>query len=147
MSDKPKKRKVLAYVTKENNLLVFKHTDFPDAGVQVPAGSIEEGEEPINAALREVYEESGLRNVSVVNFLGVYEYDMVPYREEIQIRYVYHLKLNEPAEEKWRHYETHPDSGGEPISFDFYWVKLDTTNINLAGGQGEMLHKLVKTKQ
>ena len=40
------KRKVLAYITKgqEPNLelLVFEHKDFPEAGLQVPAGTIEE---------------------------------------------------------------------------------------------------------
>ena len=44
--------KVLAYVTRGDELLVFRHRDFPAAGLQVPAGAIEEGEDPQDAALR-----------------------------------------------------------------------------------------------
>ncbi|HLE30393.1 MAG TPA: NUDIX domain-containing protein, partial [Anaerolineales bacterium] len=58
------KHKVLAYITRRRNgrtqLLVFTHRDFPEAGVQVPAGTVEP-DEPVEAALfREVHEESGL---------------------------------------------------------------------------------------
>ena len=34
------KRKVLAYVTRGDELLVFRHRDFPEAGLQVPAGTM-----------------------------------------------------------------------------------------------------------
>ena len=46
--------KVLAYVTRLRNgdveLLVFDHRDAPEAGIQVPAGTIEPGESPDVAA-------------------------------------------------------------------------------------------------
>jgi len=49
-------QKVLAYVTWGDKLLVFSHPDFPEAGIQVPAGTIEPGEEPEAAVLREAFE-------------------------------------------------------------------------------------------
>ncbi len=41
-------------------ILVFEHRDFPEAGVQVPAGGIEAGETVEQAALRELHEETGV---------------------------------------------------------------------------------------
>ena len=97
------KRKVLAYVARGDELLVFRHRDFPDAGLQVPAGTIEVGEDPQDAALREVREESGLTDVRVVGFLGRYLYDAALHRGEVHDRYVYHLQLGVyPTIRSWR---------------------------------------------
>lgn len=41
-------------------LLVFEHAGMPEAGLQVPGGTIEQGETPLQAVAREVLEESGL---------------------------------------------------------------------------------------
>ena len=47
--------KVLAYIVRGDELLVFRHRDYPEAGLQVPAGTIEQGECSRSAVLREVY--------------------------------------------------------------------------------------------
>jgi 8-oxo-dGTP pyrophosphatase MutT (NUDIX family) len=53
--------KVTAFVTRSGpggtELLLFEH---PHAGIQIPAGTVEEGEDPRQAVLREVCEETGL---------------------------------------------------------------------------------------
>ncbi len=41
-------------------LLVFEHAGIPEAGLQVPGGTVEVGETPLQAVAREVLEESGL---------------------------------------------------------------------------------------
>ncbi len=52
--------KVLAYITRGRDLLVFEHAGMPEAGLQVPAGTVEP-DEPLDDALwREIAEESGL---------------------------------------------------------------------------------------
>lgn len=38
-------KKVYAYLTYGRQLLVFKHTDYPEAGLQVPGGTVETGED------------------------------------------------------------------------------------------------------
>jgi len=55
------REKVLVYVTRGEELLVLEHTaDYPDAGIQVPAGGVDPGESPEEAATRELFEETGL---------------------------------------------------------------------------------------
>jgi ADP-ribose pyrophosphatase YjhB (NUDIX family) len=59
------KHKVLAYITRLRRgalqLLVFRHRDYPEAGVQAPGGTVEPAERVEHALFREVLEESGLR--------------------------------------------------------------------------------------
>ncbi len=63
--------KVTAFVTRRTasgcELLLFRH---PFAGIQLPAGTVEDGEAAEAAARREVLEEAGLRDVIVVRGLG-----------------------------------------------------------------------------
>ncbi len=134
--------KVLAYVTRGRELLVFRHRDFPEAGIQVPGGTIEADEDPQDAALRELREESGLTQVRVVSFLGRYLHNAAPHAEEIHDRHVYHLELTGPADDSWLHYETDPSDGGPPIAFSFFWMSLNAPDLRLAGGQGDLLHRL-----
>ena len=46
------------------------------------------------------------------------------------------------AEQSWLHYETDPSDGGPPIAFSFFWMSLRDPELRLAGGQGDLLHKL-----
>ena len=136
------KRKVLAYVTRGNELLVFRHRDFPEAGLQAPGGSIEDGEDPDEAVLRELQEESGLTDVRVVGLLGRYLYNAAPLADEVHDRYVYHLELTGPAKESWLHWENDPSNGSPPIAFEFFWMSLSDPDLQLAGGRGDLLHRL-----
>ncbi|MET8835840.1 NUDIX domain-containing protein [Micromonospora sp. NPDC004540] len=74
----PPRLRVAAYVLRRTpdgpELLVFDHVDFPEAGTQVPAGGVEPGETPAEAAVREVAEETGLTGVAAVAELGVSEW-------------------------------------------------------------------------
>lgn len=62
---------VTAFVTRplqrQPELLLFRH---PNAGIQFPAGTVEEGELPEQAVLREVAEETGVSSVRLVANLG-----------------------------------------------------------------------------
>lgn len=71
--------KVTTFVTRlaprGEELLLFRH---PYAGIQLPAGTIEEGETPEQAALREAYEETGLTGLTLGRYLGMEEYRCPP---------------------------------------------------------------------
>jgi 8-oxo-dGTP pyrophosphatase MutT (NUDIX family) len=61
---------ILRHTTSTPDLLLFEH---PSAGIQVPAGTVEEGEDPQTAAMREAGEESGLSGLVPEGFLGSVE--------------------------------------------------------------------------
>ncbi len=136
--------KVYAYITRGNRLLVFRHTRFPEAGIQVPGGTLEAGEAPSSGALREAEEESGLMGLRLRRFLGVQELDMTPYGlDQVHRRFFYHLGLDGAAPETWIHYEMNPSDGEPtPIEYEFFWADLPDGVPPLAGRQDKLLSKL-----
>ena len=88
----PTIRKTFAYITHNNRLLIFSHPLEPSAGLQVPAGSMLDGEAPEIAVLREAREETGLEYLRVVRFLGEICRDRADVRKaEIHHRFFFHL--------------------------------------------------------
>ena len=69
--DSVRLEKVTAFITRAGptgrELLLFRH---PNAGIQLPAGTVEAGETPEQAVLREAAEETGLMNLRLVRSLG-----------------------------------------------------------------------------
>jgi 8-oxo-dGTP pyrophosphatase MutT (NUDIX family) len=142
MPDQVVKDKVLCYVVRDGRLLVFRHTDYSyeEVGIQVPAGSIQPGETAEDAALREAREETGFKDFTIVAKLGETEYDISPYRLEIQKRHVFHLELAEPTPERWGSQEDH-DGEQEPTHFECFRIPLEAAHI-LQSGQGALLGRL-----
>lgn len=62
--------KVAAFITRPHSagpqLVVFDH---PLAGVQLPAGSLEPGEDPLDGGFREAWEETGIDGLALVGRL------------------------------------------------------------------------------
>lgn len=122
-------QRAVAYVTDPSGrLLVFDHVGV-DAGTQVPAGGIHEGESAELAVRREIVEESGIEEAILVRKLGESwnrsEPGRVPADLEEQILHVFHLRLDQPSpQEEWTWEER---SGGETVEFRFAlrWVSLD----------------------
>jgi 8-oxo-dGTP pyrophosphatase MutT (NUDIX family) len=66
--------KVAAFITRPGasgpELLLFRH---PTAGIQIPSGTVEEGETPQEAGLREAREETGLEDLHWIAAIGFQE--------------------------------------------------------------------------
>ena len=141
------KQKVFAYITHGQSLLVFRHSYAPEAGIQVPAGTIEVDETPEQAVLREAFEETGLTDLIIAGFLGEQERDMSDFdRDEIHHRYFYHLRCGGTPPSTWQHEERDPSDGSEvmPIMFEFFWVPLPEGVPSLIAGHGQMIPQLLK---
>ncbi len=68
------RQRVVVYVERAGELLVFEHRDHPEAGAQVPAGGVLEDESLADAAVREVREETGVRLDAEPTLLGSHEH-------------------------------------------------------------------------
>jgi 8-oxo-dGTP pyrophosphatase MutT (NUDIX family) len=68
------RKRVVVYVEREGGLLVFDHRDHPEAGTQVPTGGVDPEEGLIEAAIREVREETGVQLDTDPTLLGTHEH-------------------------------------------------------------------------
>ncbi len=116
--------KVYAYVTQGPRLLVLRHPGAPEAGLQLPGGSLEEGEAPTVGALREAAEETGLGGLRLVAHLGTVDFP-VPALGRLFRRHFFHLVCDAETPELWHHDEATPSDGTPgPIPLEFFWVAL-----------------------
>jgi 8-oxo-dGTP diphosphatase len=141
--------KVFTYITHQNRLLVFRHTDFPEAGIQVPAGTVMTDEDFDVAVLREAQEETGLYDLRIKTCLGEQIRNMEDFgKHEIHHRHFYHLLCGGDPPEQWQHDETDPSDGGSsPIHFEFFWAELPDQIPELIADHGFMLPALKKTDE
>ena len=128
--------KVVAYIAREDELLVFLHVDDRDpvleSGLQVPAGTVEPGEEPAEAVLREAAEETGLGGLEILRYLGSDEPRWPGALS--QRRHFFQLSVAD-APEVWEHVER--DGGDGPARpFRLFWMSVDKAAPLLAAGQG-----------
>ena len=137
-------RKVYAYLTCGESLLVFIHTEYPEAGVQVPGGTVHPGESLEAGVLRETHEETGLTNLEICRFLGKDELILEQDGEKLVLeRNFFHLTTQEKVASTWRHWEQDPSGGEErPIEFEFYWADLSSATPELSGRQDVFFREL-----
>jgi 8-oxo-dGTP pyrophosphatase MutT (NUDIX family) len=140
----PVKLKVMAYITHGTRLLVFREPDFPDAGIQVPGGSVSPAEPLDTAVMREAREETGLESLQLEAFLGETRHDFSPRgRFEIHHRHYFHLTVSGHVQETWHHHETDPSEGvHDSILFELFWVELPDGVPPLISDMDEMLPQL-----
>lgn len=136
------KTKVLAYILRTNNeaseVLVFDHRDFPEAGTQIIGGTVDPGEDLIEALLREIKEESGLefKVTDIAKKLGETQYHRrdIP---EINNRH-YYLIYSFDLPDTWAH-TVHSNGADNGLIFDFFWMPISLAKKELTGNFGELL--------
>lgn len=142
MAPLERKLKAYGYVTRHNatQVLVFDHVDFPEAGTQVPGGTVDPSESPEQAVIRELLEEAGLAELILEGHLGAFDLE-VPERNQLQERHFFHLTAVRPLPEEWIHIVSHgvEDKG---LRFRYFWMDIRTAAPLLAGQQGVRLPAL-----
>lgn len=150
------KRKAFAYITSGTTngttsgmkLLLLAHPNHPEAGLQVPAGTMEPGETPEQAVLREAREETDLEHFILVEFIGRQTYDARPWgRDELHDRWFFHLRCEQETAARWRTTEESPSDGGEPVVFELFWTPLDQTFPALIADHDRFIPELVEMLQ
>ena len=116
--------KVAAVITRvvdgRTELCVFDHA----ALVQVPAGTLEPDEAPVDGAVREAWEETGLPHLELVDHLSTF--DEVN-GDRTQTRHVFHLRATTPTPDEW--WVLTPDGGSS--QWRCRWVPLgDLTGVH-----------------
>jgi ADP-ribose pyrophosphatase YjhB (NUDIX family) len=118
--------KVITYITAQGRLLLFRQPQAPNAGLQVPGGSVERGESLEHAALREAFEETGLSELRLERFLGTAHYVTQHPPGVEHLRHFFHLSCERAEPAAWRHFETTPTGETRPIPFELFWEPLET---------------------
>lgn len=114
-------QKACAYVTRdERELLVFEGPEHD--GLQVPKGTIEAGENPRTAVLREIAEESGLGAVGATQHLTTDVWTRRRSPPKRYVRHFFHATVHEPRD-RWTHTVT-GDGEENGLEFEFSWVEL-----------------------
>jgi len=128
--------RVVAYVTRGRELLVFDHLDLPEAGTQVPAGRLDPGETLEEGLARELDEEVGIR-ARVLRELG-----HVTRRAgdgKVYESHYFQLETDDPRD-AWEHVvRGNGDDAG--LVFQCRFVPLEPAP-ELAGRQAEFLDRL-----
>jgi len=114
-------KKAYGYVTRvkdgKTQLLVFRHP-IPEAGIQIPKGTVEPNEDPYHAVSREIEEETGLRNFQVEKLIAedYWESD----DGVIHNRFFYKLHVTNVCDE----WDYDPTGGGaeEGLVFHYFWI-------------------------
>ena len=135
-------RKVLVYATSPAGLLVFDQPEHPDIPLQVPGGTLELDESPLDAVRREFEEEAGLPAYPHSSFRALAVTTYVFDRCNVQHRHLrtfYHLALPTGLPESWEHHEKTPDGGSAPILFRFFWLGAAPAHDQLGFGMNEFL--------
>jgi ADP-ribose pyrophosphatase YjhB (NUDIX family) len=134
------RKRVVAYVTRRRGgraeLLTIEHQDMPEAGVQVPAGRVDPGEDLEQAVHREVREETGLDNLRVVRKLPEFEAEY----ENPHESHAFHLVAETETPDSWEH-EVHGEGSDAGLVYVCRWLPL-TPELRLWNGRDPMLRHL-----
>jgi len=104
-------------------LLVLQFDGYPDWPFRLPGGTVDENETPEEAMYREVFEESGLKDLPILRKLGVHRYFKYHTNTNSE-RHDYLLLAPRNLPDHWAHTVTGQDADANEI-FNYYWIGAD----------------------
>lgn len=123
------KRKVLAYITRgeaaDRKILVFEQKDRPEAGLQVPGGTIEKDELLIDALYREIEEETGITRDELELKGKVTKNKYFPENKDVVYeRNIFHFEFIGEDHIQWEH-RVFGGGKDDGMTFCHRWVPID----------------------
>jgi 8-oxo-dGTP pyrophosphatase MutT (NUDIX family) len=117
------RRRAVAYVTRERDgtteLLTIAAPDYPEEGLEVPAGRLDHGETLEEGLLRELDEETGFTGVRIVRELPDFECNY----ETFSHNHAFHLVAETETPDVWEH-RVHGDGVDAGMVHLCRWVPL-----------------------
>jgi 8-oxo-dGTP diphosphatase len=137
------RRRVVAYVTRERDgrteLLTIEAEQYPQEGIQVPAGRLEHGETLEEGLQRELAEETGLTRARIVRELPDFESTYSNFCEN----HAFQLVVEEETPDAWR-CEVRGKGADAGLVYLCRWLPL-TPELSLWNELDPMLEKLSKS--
>lgn len=128
-------KKVYGYITRVKDsqiqVLVFQHSN-PEAGIQIPKGTVKAKEGIDDAIIREIQEETGLKKFKVEALIA--EDFWKNGDGAIHHRFFYKINVTDALDE----WEYRPTGGGEEtgLTFRYFWIS-SKNEIELVRGHGD----------
>jgi ADP-ribose pyrophosphatase YjhB (NUDIX family) len=135
--------RVGAYIIRQHHqgfyqLLLFRHPDCPEAPIQIPGGGVEPGKLLEAALYREVFEESGLRDLQILRELGVAGICWLQPQRLISQRHCFWLQAPAHTPDTWEH-RVEGDGMDAGMVFSYFW-QAPTPEFKLPADQGYFLY-------
>jgi 8-oxo-dGTP pyrophosphatase MutT (NUDIX family) len=135
------RRRAIVYATREREagieLLTIEHLEYPEAGIQVPAGRIDHDEELEDGLRREFAEETGIRDMRIVGELSDFECTY----ETFSRNHAFHVVVDGNTPDQWEH-RVRGKGADAGLTYLCRWVPL-TPDLKLWQNEGDpMLAKL-----
>ena len=116
--------RVSAFIIRKNakslyELLLFEHPDCEEAPIQIPGGGVESGESVEAALHREIHEESGLTNLTIVRKLGIAEHCWLDTKVTTR-RHCFVLEASSVTCDRWEHI-VHGNGIDAGFRFSYFW--------------------------
>ena len=118
------RKRVVGYVTRGRELLIFDHKGMPEVPTQVPAGRVDSHESLEQGLRREVEEETGVTEIEIVGVLaGGEEFERL-FGPAAHESHAFHAVARPGGPDEWEHPVTGTgmDSG---LVYVCRWVQLD----------------------
>ena len=142
------RQRAVCYVTRgRNELLVFEEAGVPQGTlVQLPAGGLDPGETPAQAAAREAFEETGLSGLGEPVHLGSCIWGRDGWTGPEQVWHYFQLSAPLATPDAW----THTVTGGEldtGMHFRLRFTPLSHPDLTPGHGSHEYLPELISLQE
>ena len=118
------RKRVYLYIINCHKVLVLRHVDFQNLGLQIPGGTVEKDETPSDAAAREALEEPGLEQPGAPEFLDVTVIESQRSDEKLLEAWFYRLAMSGKVPDVRVHTEVYASGSDEKVRFELSWISI-----------------------